>query len=173
MLWRQLFLVGFAILILPGTVEQLVICFLVALSHMLLHAVAMPFKDDGDNYFGQAQPQHFRGHPYRRTAGRITLASLPQACNFALTAVFFFLLVIKTDVLADSVTLHPTKSSYTNPALSMYQSSDPAPGPDPAFDSEHAPDPVTQLLTLTRWTMPSRTNSARSTNSTSPSSLSL
>ena len=78
MLWRQLWLVGFAILIRPGTVEQLVICFLVVLSHMLLHAVAMPFKNDGDNYVG-------------------------QACNFALTGFFFFLLVIKFDVLTDSV----------------------------------------------------------------------
>ena len=52
-LWRQLWLVGFTILIMPGTIEQLVICYLVVLSHMLMHAVAMPFKDDGDNYIGQ------------------------------------------------------------------------------------------------------------------------
>ena len=37
----------------PGTVEQLVICYLVVLSHMLMHTVAMPFKNDGDNYIGQ------------------------------------------------------------------------------------------------------------------------
>ena len=55
MLWRQLWLVGFAILIRPGTVEQLVICFLVVLSHMLLHAMAMPFKRNGDNYIGQVR----------------------------------------------------------------------------------------------------------------------
>ena len=54
-LWRQLWLVGFTILIMPGTVEQLVICFLVVLSHMLMHAVAMPFKDNGDNYIGQVR----------------------------------------------------------------------------------------------------------------------
>lgn len=53
MLWRQLWLVGFTILIMPGTVEQLVICYIVVLSHMLMHAVAMPFKDNGDNYIGQ------------------------------------------------------------------------------------------------------------------------
>jgi|TARA_B110001469_G_C9373645_1_gene194423 hypothetical protein len=53
MLWRQLWLVGFAMLIRPGTVEQLVISYLVVLSHMLLHAVAMPFENDGDNYIGQ------------------------------------------------------------------------------------------------------------------------
>jgi hypothetical protein len=55
MLWRQLWLVGFAILIRPGTVEQLVICFLVVLSHTLLHAMAMPFKRNGDNYIGQVR----------------------------------------------------------------------------------------------------------------------
>ncbi len=54
MLWRQLFLVGFAILIKPGTVEQAVISFLVAILFLLLHAVAVPFKADGDNYIGQA-----------------------------------------------------------------------------------------------------------------------
>ena len=54
MLWRQLFLVGFAILIRPGTVEQAVISFLVAILFLLLHAVAVPFKADGDNYIGQA-----------------------------------------------------------------------------------------------------------------------
>ena len=53
MLWRQLFLVGFAILIKPGTVEQAVISFLVAILFLLLHAVAVPFKADGDNYIGQ------------------------------------------------------------------------------------------------------------------------
>ena len=59
MLWRQLWLVGFAILIRPGTVEQLVICFLVVLSHMLLHAMAMPFKRNGDNYIGQVRTINF------------------------------------------------------------------------------------------------------------------
>ena len=53
MLWRQLWLVGFASLTLPGTVEQLVISFLVVLIHMLLHTVALPFKKESDNYFGQ------------------------------------------------------------------------------------------------------------------------
>ena len=53
MLWRQLYLVGFALLVRPGTVEQLVISFLIALSMMLLFAVAAPFKDDGDDYFAQ------------------------------------------------------------------------------------------------------------------------
>lgn len=55
MLWRQLYLVGFALLVRPGTVEQLVISFLVALSMMLLFAVSAPFKDDGDDYFAQVR----------------------------------------------------------------------------------------------------------------------
>ena len=78
MLWRQLLLVGFAILISPGTIEQLVISFLVTLSYMLLFAVAAPFKNEGDDYFA-------------------------QACSFALTAVFFFLLVLKVDVLTNEM----------------------------------------------------------------------
>jgi hypothetical protein len=54
MLWRQLLLVGFAILIRPGTVEQAVISFLAAIFFLLLHAVAVPFRADSDNYMGQA-----------------------------------------------------------------------------------------------------------------------
>lgn len=66
MLWRQLYLVGFALLVRPGTVEQLVISFLVALSMMLLFAVSAPFKDDGDDYFAQVRniPLHLRLPPY-------------------------------------------------------------------------------------------------------------
>ena len=45
MAWRQLWLVGFAVLIAPGSVQQLVISFLVSLVYMLICAVAMPFKD--------------------------------------------------------------------------------------------------------------------------------
>lgn len=56
MLWRQLYLVGFALLVMPGTVEQLVISFLIALSMMLLFAVAAPFKDESDDYFAQVLP---------------------------------------------------------------------------------------------------------------------
>ena len=58
-----------------GTVEQLAISFLVVLGYMLLLSVAKPFKDEGDDYFG-------------------------QVCRFALTAMFFFLLVLKFGVLA-------------------------------------------------------------------------
>ena len=67
MLWRQLFLVGFAILIRPGTVEQAVISFLAAIFFLLLHAVAAPFKADGDNYMGQVSA-HIRT-PQERQVG--------------------------------------------------------------------------------------------------------
>ena len=77
-LWRQLFLVGFALLIMAGTVEQLACSFLVALVYMLIFSVASPFKDAGDDYFG-------------------------QACNFALATVYFLMFVIKVDLLTSSV----------------------------------------------------------------------
>ena len=78
MLWRQLYLVGFALLVMMGTVQQLVVSFLVALVYMLLVSVATPFKDEGDNYFA-------------------------QACSFALAATFLFVLVLKFGELAESV----------------------------------------------------------------------
>ena len=78
MLWRQLFLVGFAVLVMPGTIEQLMIAFLVTLGYMLLFAVAAPYKNDSDDYFA-------------------------KACSFALTAVFFFAVVIKFGVLTDAM----------------------------------------------------------------------
>ena len=78
MLWRQLYLIGFALLVMMGTVQQLVVSFLVALVYMLLVSVATPFKDEGDNYFA-------------------------QACSFALAATFLFVLVLKFGELAESV----------------------------------------------------------------------
>ena len=78
MLWRQLYLIGFALLVMMGTVQQLVISFLVALVYMLLVSVATPFKDEGDNYFA-------------------------QACSFALAATFLFVLVLKFGELAEAV----------------------------------------------------------------------
>ena len=86
--WKKLFLVGFMVLILPGTVPQLVIAFVFSLVFMLLASTAQPFRDgrplqvepvfpqlafpevltlwcaDGDDYFA-------------------------KACNFSLTALFF------------------------------------------------------------------------------------
>ena len=41
--WKKLFLVGFLVLILPGTIPQLVIAFLFSLIFMLLVSTAQPF----------------------------------------------------------------------------------------------------------------------------------
>ena len=76
--WKKLFLVGFAVLIEPGSIEQLVIAFLVALVYMLLVGVAMPFKRNEDDYFA-------------------------KACAFSLAAVFFFCVVLKVGLLTEAV----------------------------------------------------------------------
>ena len=76
--WKKLALVGFASLVEPGSIYQLVSAFLFSLVHMLLISVAMPFKDDSDNYFA-------------------------KACGFALSTVFFFSVVLKVGVLAEAV----------------------------------------------------------------------
>jgi len=76
--WKKLFLVGFAVLIEPGSVVQLVVAFLFSLVYMLLTAVAQPFKDDSDDYFA-------------------------KACGFGLTAVFFFSVILKVGVLSEAV----------------------------------------------------------------------
>ena len=66
--WKKLFLVGFAVLILPGQIEQLIVAFLFSLVYMLLVSVAQPFRHGADDYFA-------------------------KACSFALVALFFFSLV--------------------------------------------------------------------------------
>ena len=76
--WKKLFLVGFAVVLLPGTFYQLVIGFLFSLVFMLLMCIAQPFKDDGDDYFA-------------------------KACCFALTSLFFFSLVLKVGTLTEAV----------------------------------------------------------------------
>eukprot|EP00964_Phaeocystis_antarctica_P163773 scaffold140575_cov121-Phaeocystis_antarctica.AAC.1 len=76
--WKKLALVGFASLVEPGSIYQLVYAFLFSLVHMLLISVAIPFKDDSDNYFA-------------------------KACGFALSTVFFFSVVLKVGVLAEAV----------------------------------------------------------------------
>jgi len=76
--WKKLFLVGFAVLINPGSVVQLVAAFLFALVYMLLVGVAGPFKDAGDNLFA-------------------------KACSFSLAALFFFLVILKQVVLTEAV----------------------------------------------------------------------
>ena len=53
--WKKLYLVGFAVLVLPGEIEQLVISFLVALAFFLLLSIAMPYQQVGDDYFAKAR----------------------------------------------------------------------------------------------------------------------
>ena len=69
---------GFSVLIMPGTVLQLLIAFIFSLLCMLLTAVASPFKSDVDD-------------------------SVAKAFGFALVAVIFFALVIKVNVLTEAV----------------------------------------------------------------------
>ena len=76
--WKKLFLVGFAVLISPGSIVQLGIAFLFSLIFMLVVSAAAPFKDDGDDLFA-------------------------KACGFSLTAVFFFSIILKVGVLTEAV----------------------------------------------------------------------
>jgi len=73
--WKKLALVGFATLVRPGSIYQLVAAFLLSLMCMLLTSVAMPFKNDSDDCFA-------------------------KACGFALSAVFFFSVVLKVGAMA-------------------------------------------------------------------------
>ena len=66
----QLFLVGFAVLILPGSVQQLLVAFVFSLVYMMLGSVARPYREPGDDLFA-------------------------KSCNFTLTALFFFCVVLK------------------------------------------------------------------------------
>ena len=68
--WKKLFLVGFAVLIRPGSVEQLVVSFLVCLTFLLLSAVARPLREDSDDVFA-------------------------NACNFCITSMFFCCIILK------------------------------------------------------------------------------
>ena len=76
--WKKLFLVGFAVMIMPGSIEQLIIAFLFSIIFMLLVSVAQPFKDDADDIFA-------------------------KACGFSLTSVFFFAVILKVGVLTEAV----------------------------------------------------------------------
>ena len=68
--WKKLFLVGFAVIILPGSIEQLLIGLLTSLSYGLLVAVVAPFAVVSDDQFS-------------------------KACSFALTVLFAFCIVLK------------------------------------------------------------------------------
>jgi len=76
--WKKLFLVGFCVLVVPGTILQLIIAFVFSLLCMLLTAVAVPFVSDVDDTIG-------------------------KAFGFALSSMFFFAVVIKVHVLTESV----------------------------------------------------------------------
>ena len=77
-MWKKLVLVGFAVLILPGSVEQLFIAFLFSAVSAFFVSLARPFKNVVDDYFA-------------------------KFCAFALTILLFFALVLKFSVLKDEV----------------------------------------------------------------------
>ena len=54
--WKKLFLVGFAALILPGSIEQLFIAFLFSLVFLLVVSVAQPFKSQVATALSLPQP---------------------------------------------------------------------------------------------------------------------
>ena len=76
--WKKLLLVGFAVLVAPGSIEQLVCAFVISLVSGLFVAIAQPFKAYGDDYFA-------------------------KGCSFALTSLFFFSVILKFGVLTDEV----------------------------------------------------------------------
>ena len=75
---KKLFLVGFASVIMPGTMYQLLIAFMVTLIHMLCMAIYHPYRARENDYF-------------------------VLACNFSLTTVFLFCVLLKVSVLTDAV----------------------------------------------------------------------
>ena len=94
---RRLFLVGFAVLILPGSMEQLIIAFLFSLIFLLILSIAMPFKRDDENVFAKVLHMHIHPvpHPPRGPSSLIYDACPLQLCNFALSTFFFFSIIIK------------------------------------------------------------------------------
>lgn len=71
-------LVGFAVLIQPGSLLQIVSAFVIALVYMLLIAIAQPYKNVGDDIFA-------------------------KACNFSLSSLFLFCVVLKVGELTEEV----------------------------------------------------------------------
>ena len=74
----QLFIVGFCVLILPGSTTQLVIGFAFSLVILLFTSIARPFQRSGHDEFS-------------------------LLCNFSLVMVLFFSLVLKMGVLSEDV----------------------------------------------------------------------
>ena len=77
-MWKKLFLVGFAVLILPGSIEQLFIAFLFSAVSAFFISLARPFQSVMDDYFA-------------------------KFCAFALTILLFFALLLKVGVLKEEV----------------------------------------------------------------------
>ena len=74
--WRKLCLVGFAVLVMPGSIVQLTSAFLFAITYLLIVSVVQPYKSILDNQFA-------------------------KACNVALIAVFFFSVLFKVSTLGE------------------------------------------------------------------------
>ena len=80
---RKLFLVGFAMIIMKDTLEQLAFGLIFTLIHMLLMATKQPYRQLDNDYFA-------------------------LACNFGLTVTFFFTLVLKvTNQAMPHITARP------------------------------------------------------------------
>ena len=87
--WKKLFFVGFAVLILPGTIQQVMLAFVFSLVYMLLLPSRRPSRDVGDDHFA-------------------------KACGFALTSMFFFCVALKVGVLPRRSTVYsPTSCART------------------------------------------------------------
>ena len=84
---KKLFLVGFVVLIQPGTTLQLVIGFTFCLVYLLFTSILNPFVGDDDDFF-------------------CTL------CNFVLVAVLFLCVVLKQATLAEAVDTYLTPEMF-------------------------------------------------------------
>ena len=76
--WKKLVLVGFLVLLKPGSLLQVISAFVVSASFSLLVGVSAPYKETSDNYFA-------------------------KACSYALTMLFFFVTVLKVGVLTEQL----------------------------------------------------------------------
>ena len=76
--WKKLVLVGFFVLLQPGSILQVFSAFLFSATFSLLVGVAAPYKQASDDY-------------------------LAKACGYSLTTLFVFLLILKFRVLTEEV----------------------------------------------------------------------
>ena len=82
---KKLVLVGFATVILPDTMYQLLLAFMFCLLHMLFSVVCQPYRALGNDHFA-------------------------LSCNFSLTVVFFFAIFLKFELLTEAVSEVMTQS---------------------------------------------------------------